>query len=163
VSGDFGEQSRSPQPAAIRDATAADLPRLIELYIALGVESEDALIDGAPGPDQTRAFADVNADPRQRLLVIEAAGRVVGTLVLLTIPNVSRGGRPYGIVENVVVDAAARGRGYGETLMRAAIDEARRAGCYKIALTSRLRRTEAHRFYERLGFTAESSGFRLAL
>lgn len=47
--------------------------------------------------------------------------------------------------------------------MRYAIEEARRAGCYKIALTSRLHRTDAHRFYERLGFTAESKGFRLAL
>jgi GNAT superfamily N-acetyltransferase len=163
MSGDFGEQARTADPPSVREAIAADLPRLLQLYVALGVESEDALAAGPPAPEYVQAFVDVSVDRRQRLLVIEAAGRIVGTLVLLIVPNIGRRGRPYAIVENVVVDEAQRSRGYGAALMRYAIEEARKAGCYKVALTSRLHRSEAHRFYERLGFTVESKGFRLAL
>ena len=76
-------------------------------------------------------------------------------------PNLSHFGRPYAIVENVVVDAAARGHRCGEPLMRFAIDLARDAGCYKLAITSNRHRAEAHRFYERLGFTATHFGFRI--
>jgi GNAT superfamily N-acetyltransferase len=54
-------------------------------------------------------------------------------------------------------------KGYGESLMRYAIEEARRAGCYKVSLTSNKRRAEAHRFYEKMGFTATHEGFRLLL
>jgi GNAT superfamily N-acetyltransferase len=163
MTGDFGEHARAAEPPVIRDATAADLPRLIELYAALGADPAQEQVSETPAPEYVRAFAEISADPRQRLLVIGADGRVVGTAVLIVVPNLSRRGRPYALVENVVVDEAQRGRGYGAALMRYAIEDARRAGCYKIALTSRLHRTEAHSFYERLGFTAESNGFRLAL
>jgi GNAT superfamily N-acetyltransferase len=67
------------------------------------------------------------------------------------------------MVENVVVDAAERGSGLGELLMRHALEEARRAGCYKLALTSNKRRAGAHRFYQRLGFHASHEGFRIDL
>ncbi|MDP9238459.1 MAG: GNAT family N-acetyltransferase [Chloroflexota bacterium] len=163
VSGDFGEHARPPEPSVIRDATAADLPRLIELYATLAADPGQEQVGDTPAREYVRAFAGVSADPRQRLLVIEGGGRVVGTIVLVLLPNLSRRGRPYAIVENVVVDETERGRGYGAALMGYAIEEARKAGCYKIALTSRLHRSEAHRFYESLGFTAESKGFRLAL
>jgi GNAT superfamily N-acetyltransferase len=162
MSGDFGEQARAVT-TRIRDAVVADLPRVLELYVALGVISAEEQAGTMPSPAHERAFADVCADPRQRLLVIEADGRIAGTLVLLIVPNISRGGRPYALVENVVVDEGQRGSGYGAELMRYAIAEARRAGCYKIALTSRDEREDAHRFYEGLGFVAASKGFRLPL
>jgi GNAT superfamily N-acetyltransferase len=63
----------------------------------------------------------------------------------------------------VVVDASARGAGYGELLLRYVIEEARRAGCYKLSLTSNKRRTDAHRFYQRLGFQATHEGYRVEL
>ena len=70
-------------------------------------------------------------------------------------------GRPYALVENVVVDDSSRGSGYGEQLMRHAMQKARAAGCYKFALTSNKQRSDAHRFYQRLGFRASSEGFRI--
>jgi GNAT superfamily N-acetyltransferase len=79
------------------------------------------------------------------------------------IPNVSHRGTPYAIIENVVVDAKVRSKGYGELLMRHAVEEARLAGCYKVALTSNKRREDAHRFYERLGFQRTHEAFRLDL
>jgi GNAT superfamily N-acetyltransferase len=149
--------------ALVRDATEADLPRLVELLaqLSLGAPSEDA---GPPLPDgYRRAFAEIAADPRQHLLVIEDGGRIVGGLSLIVVPNLSHGGRPYAIVENVVVDEAARGAGHGETLMRRAIALAREAGCYKLSLTSNKRRADAHRFYRHLGFQATHEGLRIDL
>jgi len=70
-------------------------------------------------------------------------------------------GRPHAMVEDVVVDSAHRGNGYGEALMRHAVDLARDAGCYKLVLTSNKARDDAHRFYRRIGFDATHEGFRI--
>ena len=142
----------------IRDATIGDLPALVRL---LG-----QLYDAPPAPLTERhraAFEAVTTDPRQRLLVVEHDGAVIGTAALVIVPNLGHNGTPYALIENVVVDEAARGARHGERLLRHMIDEARRAGCYKVVLTSRKHRTDAHRFYQRLGFEATSEGFRYTL
>lgn len=147
--------------ACVRLATEADLPELIELLTQLSLDAprEDL---GPPLPDSyRRAFAEIAADSRQRLLVVERDGRIVGSATLVIVPNLSHQGRPYALAENVVVDESARGSGYGELLMRHAMEEARRAGCYKLVLTSNKQRTDAHRFYQRLGFRTTSEGFRI--
>ncbi len=99
----------------------------------------------------------------QSVLVAEDDGRITGALVLAIIENITHKGTPYAIIENVVVDEAARGQRHGEALMEYAIAEARRAGCYKVSLTSNKRRGEAHRFYERLGFVQTHEAFRIDL
>jgi GNAT superfamily N-acetyltransferase len=137
------------------------LPRIVELLAQLSLDDprEDA---GPPLPESyRRAFREIEADPRQRQLVVEAEGRLVGTASLMIVPNLSHQGQPYAIIENVVVDAAERGGRYGELLLRRAMEEARRAGCYKLSLTSNKRRKDAHRFYERLGFRATHEGYRV--
>ena len=96
-------------------------------------------------------------------MVAEAGGRIAGSATLIIVPNLTHQGRPYAIVENVVVDQTQRGGGIGELLMRHAIEAAGRAGCYKLSLTSNRRREDAHRFYERLGFVATHEGYRLEL
>ncbi|MDZ4278232.1 MAG: GNAT family N-acetyltransferase, partial [Dehalococcoidia bacterium] len=106
------------------------------------------------------AFREIEGDARQRQLVVEANGRIVGGASLIIIPNLSRQGRPWALVENVVVDETERGSGFGELLLRHALEEARRAGCYKLSLTSNRARKDAHRFYERLGFKPTHEGFR---
>jgi ribosomal protein S18 acetylase RimI-like enzyme len=141
----------------IREATHDDLPSLVRLMAQLNDATPTVL------PAHEKAFADVHADPRQRLLVVEHDGAVVASASLIIVPNLGRDGRPYAIVENVVTDEPLRGRRFGEKLMQYCIEQARAAGCYKIALTSRKHRADAHRFYRRLGFEASSEGFRLAL
>ena len=101
--------------------------------------------------------------PGQVVLLLESRRKIVGTLALSIIPNLSHKGSPYAIIENVVVDERARSKGYGEKLIRHAIEEAKRAGCYKVSLTSNKRRKDAHRFYERLGFEKTHQGFRITL
>ncbi|HEX4512917.1 MAG TPA: GNAT family N-acetyltransferase, partial [Polyangiaceae bacterium] len=75
----------------------------------------------------------------------------------------SFGGARAMLVEAVHVQESERNRGIGETMMRFAIDEARRRGCQRVQLTSNKKRTDAHRFYERLGFTRSHEGFKLML
>lgn len=143
----------------IRTATTADLSQLVSLLQQLSLEPSRE--DPAATDRYEAAFDDVLSDPRQTVLVAVDGESVVGTVTLIVVPNLSHVGRPYAIVENVVVDAADRGRGIGEALMHGAIERARNAGCYKIALTSNRARVDAHRFYERLGFTASHIGFRM--
>jgi GNAT superfamily N-acetyltransferase len=148
---------------AIRRATEADLPRIVELLsqLALG-DDRDSPVE--PLPESYRAaLHEIEADTRQQLLVAEARGRVVATATLGIVPNLSYRGRPWAFVEGLVVDPSQRREGYGEALMRYAIEEARRAGCYKVSLTSNKRRLEAHLFYQKLGFAATHEGFRLLL
>lgn len=149
----------------IRDAVEADLPAIIALMHQLeqGGSGYPDAPQPAPGEAHARAFAEIGRNPHYRLLVIEDAGRVVGTTALLIVPNLSAGGRPRAIVENVVVDAQARGRCYGERLMAYCRAEAEAAHCFKLQLASNNRRTAAHRFYERLGYEFSHHGYTLRL
>ncbi len=145
----------------VRVATEADLPRVVELLAQLSIDDPREQ-PGSPLPDvYTEAFRRMQADNEQRLLVLENDERIVGSLVLLIISNLTHQGRPYATVENVIVDESSRGSGRGRQLMEFAIDEAKRAGCYKIALTSHKSRTAAHRFYENLGFESTHDAYRI--
>ncbi len=144
----------------IRRATPADLPRIVELLTQLSIEADRE----DPAHDYGAAFEAIEADPRQTLLVYESPELgVVGTLALVIVPNLSYRGRPWGVIENVVVDSAARGGKVGEQLVMHAIDLARDAGCYRVGLTSNKLRTDSHRFYRRLGFVDSHEGFKYEL
>ena len=146
----------------IRLARTEDLPVLIDMYQDLSLEGESREEVSRPLPEAYgEAFQQIEADPRHHLLVAEAGGRIMATLVLIIVPNLTHVGRPWAVIENMVVARDERGKGYGEALMRHAVEEARRAGCYKVSLTSNKRRLDAHRFYERLGFVATHEGYRL--
>jgi ribosomal protein S18 acetylase RimI-like enzyme len=145
----------------VRRATADDLPAILTMLAddQLGATRE-SLDDLTP---YRRAFEEIDADSNQRLVVAERNGQVIGTLQLTLIPGLSRRGSRRGLVEAVRVHADARGLGLGGTLMRWAIDESRSNGCSLVQLTSDKSRTDAHRFYERLGFTATHEGYKLKL
>jgi ribosomal protein S18 acetylase RimI-like enzyme len=145
----------------IRDATTDDLDGLLALYTVLA----DGRPGAAPaGPDVGEpVLATALADPNRALLVAVSGSRLVGTVDLLVVPNLTRGGRPWSIVENVVVTPAARRAGIGSSLMQEVRRRAVAAGCYKVQLLSRKHRVEAHAFYESAGFEAVAEGFRLYL
>jgi GNAT superfamily N-acetyltransferase len=145
----------------IRSARRQDLPALIALLQQLSLDNPREDPGALAAYEAT--FDDIEADARQTVLVAEDGGVVVGTASFIVIPNLSHVGRPYAVVEDVVVDATRRGERIGEALMQRAIELAKDAGCYKLVLTSNRRRTDAHRFYERLGFTASHFGFRVDL
>jgi GNAT superfamily N-acetyltransferase len=126
---------------------------------------DDPTVEGASAPlpaAYAAAFRRMLA-AGQRVLVAQSGNAIVATATLIVCPNLSHRGRPYAIVENVVVDESRRGAGLGELLLRRAIDLAREAGCYKLSLTSNRARTDAHRFYGRIGLRATHEGFRIDL
>lgn len=145
----------------LRDATAADLPAIVAMLAddKLGSTREDPE-DLAP---YLAAFAELEADPNQRLIVAERDGVAVGTFQLTFIPGVAQRGLKRATIESVRVATAERGSGLGTQMMRWAIDESRQAGCGQVQLTSNAERPDAHRFYERLGFVPSHVGFKLKL
>ena len=141
----------------IRQATVRDLPRILALYReGLGDTAQLARIR-----DYLPAFRRIKREKAQRLVVLEDKGEVVGTVVIIIAPNLSHYGRPWCELENLVVEAKAKRRGYGRMLMAYAERLAQKAGCYKIQLMSRWSRAEeAHKFYEALGYESPARAFR---
>ncbi|MFJ4949624.1 GNAT family N-acetyltransferase [Streptomyces sp. NPDC088760] len=145
----------------IRAATADDLPAIVALLAddPLGAqrESPDDLT-----PYQT-ALERLAADPNQHVVVAVRAGRVIGTLQLTIIPGLSHKGATRALIEAVRIHIDERGSGLGSRLIEWAIDTAQTLDCRMVQLTSDKTRTDAHRFYERLGFSASHEGFKLGL
>ena len=104
------------------------------------------------------AFERVDGDPLYRLVVAEEAGRVVGSLQLCMLPGLSSQGGTRGLIEDVRVASDRRSRGIGEQLVQWAVAEARSNGCKLVELLTHHTRTDAQRFYERLGFARSHVG-----
>ncbi len=148
----------------VRDALRDDLPRIVALYRTDELTRKHKGAAGADvEPGYYAVFEAIERDPRNRLLVAEVGGTIAGSFQLTFVPDMRPDGREVAMVENVIVDAAARGLSIGSAMMRWAIDEARRHGCAQVKLTSSRARADAHRFYERLGFEPTHIGFKILL
>ncbi|MEU3320008.1 GNAT family N-acetyltransferase [Streptomyces sp. NPDC006785] len=145
----------------IRPATPNDLPAVVAMLAddPLGAQRESP-DDLAPYQEALQRLAD---DPNQHVVVAVRRDRVVGTLQLTIVPGLSRRGSTRSIIEGVRIHGDERGSGLGTQLIQWAVDESRRQNCQLVQLTSDATRKDAHRFYERLGFTASHVGFKLAL
>lgn len=145
----------------IRAAGADDLPAIVAML------ADDPLGAQRESPDDLApylaAFERLAGDPHQHQTVAVRDGRVVGTLQLTVIPGLSRRGATRSVIEAVRVHRDERGSGLGTQLIEWAVEESRRLGCSLVQLTSDAQRSDAHRFYERLGFTPSHVGFKLAL
>ena len=147
----------------IRLATRTDVPVIVRMLAEdeLGAQRERY---ETPLPQAYyTAFEVIKADPNQELIVAELDGEVVGTLQLTTLPSLSYQGRMRAQVESVRVLEQFRGRGIGAQMMEWAIERARQRGCHLMQLTSHQSRIDAHRFYERLGFTKSHIGMKINL
>jgi len=148
--------STEPEPL-IRTARPDDVPRLVELLAAGSLRGGEDPSHLAP---YQAALAEIAATPGADVLVAELGGAVVGVCQLTTFRHLQEGGGLCAEIESVHVDPALRSRGIGGRLIEEAVERARRAGCYRVQLTSNKSRAAAHRFYERLGFTASHEGFK---
>ncbi|MEV7987235.1 GNAT family N-acetyltransferase [Micromonospora sp. NPDC085948] len=144
-----------------REAVRADLPGVIALLAddVLGKARDFTEVDEA----YERAFAAIDADPRNQLIVAEQAGDLVGCLQITYIPGLGRHGSERSLIESVRVRSDRRGQGLGRGLMTWAVDQARQRGCALVQLTTDKTRADAHRFYLGLGFVASHEGMKLAL
>lgn len=148
----------------LRRATRGDLPAILRLLVddPLGRNREASSEACDLGPYET-AFAAIDTDPAQLLVVATDDMDVVATMQLSFIPGMARRGALRAQAEAVRVAASHQSRGLGGAMLQWAIDEARRRGCALVQLTTDKTRADAHRFYEGLGFTASHEGFKLRL
>ncbi len=146
---------------SIGRAEAGDVPVLVALLsddiLGVGRETGDLEVYG-------RAFAEIAADPHQFLAVVRTeSGEVVGTFQLTLIPGLARAGAKRLLIEAVRLAHSTRGTGLGTAMIEWAHDYGRQQGAVLAQLTSDNSRTDAHRFYEGLGYEATHTGFKLSL
>lgn len=145
----------------LRDATVADLPAILAM---LAEDTIPANREADPSdPRYLVAFKAIDADPNQRLIAAEVNGRVVGTMQLSFLPGLSFKGSLRGLIEAVRIVADLRGRKLGEQMILWAVEQCRARDCKLVQLTSSATRTDAHRFYARLGFVQSHVGMKLHL
>jgi GNAT superfamily N-acetyltransferase len=158
---DVASEAGSEAAVSFRTACRSDLPALLALLAddMLGKQREFDLDD----PAYAHAFAAIEADPNQRLLLAVLGERVVGMAQLSWIPGLSRGGAWRCQIEAVRIAADLRGQGLGAKLIEACESAARERGCRHLQLTSDQRRSDAHRFYRRLGYIDSHLGFKKTL
>jgi GNAT superfamily N-acetyltransferase len=132
-----------------REARSGDFEAVARLYAQLH-PSDPSVNDGS----DRRAFTTIVSSELLRLFVLELDGAVVATTYLNVIPNMTRGASPYAVIENVVVEESLRGRGLGQEIMRATLEAAWAAGCYKSMLMTGRKDPLIHSFYESCGFSS---------
>jgi GNAT superfamily N-acetyltransferase len=168
-------RSTQPQPSTpttptmetlrVREATRGDLPAIVALVAADAIREvvEDIDETGMPAPAYVKAFEEIDADTNTLLLVGELAGEVVATCQLNFLRQLVYHGGLVAQVESVRTVSHRRGEGIGTALLDWVIAESRRRGAVRLQLTSNVRRVDARRFYERLGFRATHVGMKLYL
>ena len=134
----------------IRNATVDDAAAIAALIGQLGYDATRAEVEERLRRIEASGHA---------VLVAEAEAEVIGCLSTSTMHVLHRPA-PVGRISMMVVDEALRNRGVGAALVRMAERTLAERGCYMVGVTSHVRRTEAHRFYERLGY--ERTSVRLA-
>ncbi len=125
-----------------------EMDKLLALYAQLHAED--------PAVEQdvrlNRVWNEIFSDPNLLYLVLEEDGQIVSSCTLAIVKNLTRGLRPYGVIENVITHRDYRKRGYGTQVLRKAIEMAKEKDCYKVMLLTSHKDEETLRFYENAGF-----------
>ncbi len=140
-------------------AERGHLPAVLRLYAQPGMDDGKVLALA----EAERIFVRMADYPDYTLYVAMHAGQVVGSFALLIMDNLGHLGTPSAIIEDVVVDPAWQGQGVGKAMVGHALVLARARGCYKLALSSNLKRRQAHAFYESLGFERHGYSYLIEL
>ncbi|HEY8563222.1 MAG TPA: GNAT family N-acetyltransferase [Pyrinomonadaceae bacterium] len=146
-----------------RQAGREDLPEIVRMLADDFLGSQRERYENPLPESYIKAFEEIDADKNNELIVAEIDGKVVGALQLTFTPSISFQGGKRSTVESVRVDAKHRGQGIGRELMLFAIGRAREENCVSMQLTTNAERTDAHRFYENLGFKKSHLGMKLGL
>ena len=143
----------------LRPVLEPDLPDVLRLYAQPDIDDGDILALA----DAKRIWARMASYPNYKLYAAVKGAQVVGTFALLIMDNLGHLGAPSAVVEDVAVDPAWQGHGIGKAMMRHAMALAAESGCYKLTLSSSLKREKAHAFYESLDFERHGYSFRMML
>jgi GNAT superfamily N-acetyltransferase len=139
----------------IRQASESDVPAIMDLYAQPDMDNKNVLT-----PDEAKMlFKRFSLYPRYYIYIAVHENQVIGTFALLIMDNLAHQGTPSGIVEDVAVSPLWHGKGVGKQMMEYAMRVCKEAGCYKLVLSSNVRRVRAHQFYESLGFRQHGISF----
>lgn len=133
-----------------RQLTQKDLPSLLALYVQLDENNKDLTTESS-----IPIWEDISKNPNIKYFgAVDTANgdRVVSTCFTMIIPNLTAHGRSICFLENVVTDSVYRKQGLARKVIEMAIEDAKSHNCYKVILQSNCKCTEAHKFYENLGF-----------
>lgn len=140
----------------IRRAEQNDLPALLALYRHLNADEPEMAPDIAAG-----RFAEIVAQPGMTVLTGVSGETLTSSVTLVVIPNLTRGGAPYALIENVVTHAEYRKRGHARALITDAFERAWGAGCYKVMLLTGSKDPATLKFYQGCGFKQDKTGFQI--
>lgn len=146
-----------------RQATQADLPEIVRMLADDFLGSQRERYENPLPESYLKAFAEIEADKNNELIVVENEGEIIGTLQITFTRSISFQGGKRATIESVRVDDKYRGQGIGKELMKWAIERAKQENCVTMQLTTNSERTDAHRFYETLGFQKTHLGMKLKL
>lgn len=125
-----------------------ELPELLALYTHLH-RTDDPL---PPPSEIQRVWEELLSYPRHQVYGGHVAGELISSCTLTVIPNLTRGCRPYGLIENVVTHARHRHQGHGKAILAHALSHAWSVGCYKVMLLTGRQDEATFKFYESAGF-----------
>jgi GNAT superfamily N-acetyltransferase len=146
-----------------RRATEADVPAIIKMLADDKLGASREALGAESLPQYLKAFRVIDADANQFLLVVDDGTEIVGTLQLTFIAGLARGGLKRGLVEAVRVASDRRGEKIGEAMFAWVLEKCRQESCGIVQLTTDKSRTDAHRFYDRLGFEPSHVGYKMML
>ena len=134
----------------LREAVQEDLFELLNLYLSLHEKEipEDSL-------HLQQVWSEMISDQRHHVIVKEVEGRIVSSCICVIIPNLTRGVRPYALIENVVTREEDRGKGYASACLEYAKQIAKEGNCYKMMLLIGFKNASAQNFYKRAGYNSE--------
>lgn len=139
----------------IREAMAEDLPEILNLYAQPDMDDGDIL----SSLQAATLYKKMHSYPNYKIFVSLSEGAIVGTFALLIAPDLTHHGKALAIVEDVMVSPKTQGKGIGKFMMNFALHTCGDLGCYKMALSSNLKREMAHNFYKSLGFDQMGASF----
>lgn len=142
----------------IREASLNDVKDILHIYAEALDNGKVLSVEKAQ-----RIFLKQQQYPDYKVFVAEFEQQIVGTFAVLIMENMAHMGTPSAVVEDVGVLPTIQSKGIGKLMMEFAMDFAREKGCYKMSLSSNLRREKAHQFYESLGFQKHGFSFLIPL
>ncbi len=142
----------------IREATLSDVKDILQIYAEALDNGKVLSVENAQ-----RIFLKQQQYPDYKVFVAEFEQQIVGTFAILIMENMGHLGTPSAVIEDVGVLPIMQGNGIGKQMMEFAMNYAREKGCYKMSLSSNLRREKAHQFYESLGFQKHGFSFLMSL
>ena len=136
----------------IRELNLKDIDSLLELYVQLSDVNKNYSYE------KSVAVWKDEIENNKNIKYFGAVdnGRVVSTCYCAIIPNLTNGSRSIGFIENVITDENYRKQGLAKKVIEMAVNFAKENDCYKVFLESGVARTEAHKFYEKIGFETGS-------